>query len=79
MTPTRKDLAKILATLPYGVLLQVATELVQMNAEEEYNRHPETEPGMALTLYEWGEARWKMTLPDCQPRPSNQSAPWPQG
>lgn len=57
MTPTRKDLAKILATLPYGVMLEVAKELVQMNEEEEYNRHPETEAGMALTLYEWGEAQ----------------------
>lgn len=57
MTPTRKDLANILATLPYGVLLQVASELVQMNEEEEYNRHPENTAGMALTLYEWAEAQ----------------------
>jgi hypothetical protein len=56
-TPTRKDLAKILATLPYGVLAQVAKELVEMNAEESgCNRHPETAHGMAETLYDWGEA-----------------------
>lgn len=55
--PTIKDLAKILATLPYGALAQVAKELVEMNAEESgYNRHPETVHGMAETLYDWGEA-----------------------
>jgi hypothetical protein len=56
MTPTRKDLAKILSTLPYGVLAQVAKELVEMNQDEECNRHPETIVGMAQTLYDWGEA-----------------------
>jgi hypothetical protein len=55
-TPTRKDLAKILATLPYGVLAQVAKELVEMNQDQECNRHPETVVGMAQTLYDWGEA-----------------------
>lgn len=57
MTPTRKDLAKILATLPYGVMLDVAKEMVQMNEEEEYNRHPETPAGMAETLYDWGTSQ----------------------
>lgn len=56
MTPTRKDLAVLLATLPYGVLADVAKELVEMNQDEECNRHPETIHGMALTLYDWGEA-----------------------
>jgi hypothetical protein len=56
MTPTRKDLAKILATLPYGVLAQVAKELVEMNQDEECNRRPDTIAGMAETLYDWGEA-----------------------
>jgi hypothetical protein len=56
-TPTRKDLAKILATLPYGVLAEIAKELVEMNAEESgCNRHPETPTGMAETLYDWGDA-----------------------
>lgn len=55
-TPTRKDLAKILATLPYGVLAEVAKELVEMNQDPEINRHPETVVGMAETLYDWGEA-----------------------
>jgi hypothetical protein len=55
--PTRKDLAKILATLPHGVLAKVAKELVEMNSEEGgCNRHPETAAGMAETLYDWGEA-----------------------
>lgn len=56
MTPTRKDLAKILATLPYGVLAEVAKELVEMNQDADCNRHPETTVGMAQTLYDWGEA-----------------------
>lgn len=55
--PTKKDLAKILATLPYGVLAEIAKELVEMNGEESgCNRHPETITGMAETLYDWGEA-----------------------
>jgi hypothetical protein len=56
-TPTRKDLAKILATLPYGVLAEVGKELVEMNQDPEYDRHPDTAAGMALTLYDWGEAQ----------------------
>jgi len=57
MTPTRKDLAKILAALPYGILAEVAKELVEMNQDSEFNRHPETPVGMAITLYDWGEAQ----------------------
>lgn len=57
MAPTKRDLANILATLPYGVMCQVAKELVEMNGEDSgVNRHPETIPGMAETLYDWGEA-----------------------
>ena len=56
ITPTRKDLAKVLASLPYGVLATVAKELVEMNQDPECNRHPETAVGMAETLYDWGEA-----------------------
>lgn len=56
MTPTRKDLANILATLPYGILAAVAKELVEMNQDPDCNRHPETIHGMAETLYDWGEA-----------------------
>lgn len=55
-TPTRKDLAVILAALPYGVLADVAKELVEMNQDADCNRHPETPEGMARTLYDWGEA-----------------------
>jgi hypothetical protein len=54
--PTRGDLAKLLATMPYGVLASVAKELVEMNQDPECNRHPETPVGMAETLYDWGEA-----------------------
>jgi hypothetical protein len=56
MTPTRKDLAKVLAALPYGVLAAVAKEMVEMNHDPDCNRHPETVVGMAETLYDWGEA-----------------------
>lgn len=56
MMPTRKDLATILATLPYGVLAAIAKEMVEMNQDSECNRHPETIVGMAETLYDWGEA-----------------------
>jgi hypothetical protein len=55
--PTRQDLAKMLATLPYGVLVQVATELVEMNQDPEYDRKVNTVKGMAETLYDWGEAQ----------------------
>lgn len=54
--PTRKDLAVMLATIPYGVLAQVAKELVEMNQDADCNRHPETAVGMAETLYDWSEA-----------------------
>jgi hypothetical protein len=56
-TPTRKDLAKMLAAMPYGVLAQVAKELVEMNQDPEYDRHPGSPCGMAQTLYDWGEAQ----------------------
>ena len=55
--PTRKDLAVMLATMPYGVLADVAKELVEMNQDPEFNRHPETQHGLAETLYDWGEAQ----------------------
>ncbi|WP_130228897.1 hypothetical protein [Bradyrhizobium sp. Leo121] len=54
--PTKKDLAKMLSEMPYGPLLEIAKELVEMNQEPEFNRHPETPAGMAATLYDWGEA-----------------------
>lgn len=56
-TPTRRDLAKMLAALPYGVLAQVAQELVEMNEDKEFDRNPRTPKGMAETLYDWGEAQ----------------------
>lgn len=56
MPPTRKDFAQMLASLPYGVLAEVAKELVEMNQDPDCNRHPETPAGMAETLYDWGEA-----------------------
>lgn len=56
-TPTRIELAKLLATMSFGVLLGVAKELVEMNQDAECNRHPETTLGMAETLYDWGEAQ----------------------
>lgn len=40
--PTRQDLAKMLAALPYSVMLQVATELIEMNQDPEYDRKPGT-------------------------------------
>lgn len=55
-TPTRKDLAQMLAAMPYGVLDDIAKELVEMNQDANCNRHPETPAGMARTLYDWGEA-----------------------
>lgn len=56
-TPTRKDLAKILATMPYGVLLEVAQELHEMNADDNAGlRDMTSKYGMAETLYDWAEA-----------------------
>ena len=56
-TPTRKDLAKILATMPYGELVQVAAELHGMNADENVGLRDMTNKyGMAETLYDWAEA-----------------------
>lgn len=56
-TPTRKDLAKILATMPYGVLVGVAQELHEMNADDNVGMRDMTNKyGMAETLYDWAEA-----------------------
>jgi hypothetical protein len=57
MPPTREDLAKMLAAMPYGILVQVATEMVEMNQDPEYDRKVSTVKGMAETLYDWGEAQ----------------------
>jgi len=56
-TPTRKDLAKLLAVLPYAEMVQVAKELVEMNQDPEYDRKPNTIHGMAETLSDWGDAQ----------------------
>lgn len=55
--PTRTELARILATIPYTALVEIAKELVEMNEDAELNRHPETVHGMAETLADWGEAQ----------------------
>jgi hypothetical protein len=53
----RSDLAEVLRTMTFGDLVEVARELVGMNADDpECNRHPETPIGMAQTLYDWAEA-----------------------
>jgi hypothetical protein len=52
----RKELARLLAEMPYNVMYGIAKELVEMNQEVDCNRHPETIVGMAETLADWGEA-----------------------
>lgn len=58
----KSDLAQVLTTMPFGVLMQVAHELVSMvaeaNAEEATMvRDLSTPVGMAEMLYDWADAQ----------------------
>jgi hypothetical protein len=48
------DLARVLTGMSYGGLVDVAKELVAMNAEDE--RDVKTAHGMASTLFDWAQA-----------------------
>jgi hypothetical protein len=48
------DLARVLTSMSYGGLVDVAKELVAMNAEDE--RDVKTAHGMASTLFDWAQA-----------------------
>jgi hypothetical protein len=48
------DLARVLTGMNYGGLVDVAEELVEMNAEGE--RDVKTAHGMASTLFDWAQA-----------------------
>ncbi len=53
----KSELARILATMPYGVLLDVAQQLHEMNADDNAGlRDMTSKYGMAETLYDWAEA-----------------------
>lgn len=53
----RAELARILSTMPYGILMGVAKELHDMNAAENVGLRDMTkETGLADTLYDWGES-----------------------
>jgi hypothetical protein len=59
MTPDemKSELARILSTMPYGVLLGVARELYEMNADDNAGlRDMTSKYGMAETLYDWAES-----------------------
>lgn len=49
------DLARLLTTMSFGGLMEVARQLVDMNKEGE--RDVKTDVGMAATLYDWAEAQ----------------------
>jgi hypothetical protein len=51
---TTLELAETITAMRYGDLLDVARQLVEMNAEGE--RDTKTNNGMADTLYDWAEA-----------------------
>lgn len=48
------DLARVIAGMSYGGLMDVARQFVEMNAEGE--RDLKTQHGMASTLFDWAEA-----------------------
>lgn len=53
----RTELAQLLSTIPYGVLLGVAKELHDMNADDNAGLRDMTNKyGMAETLYDWAES-----------------------
>ena len=59
MTPDemRDELARLLSTMPYGVLVGIAKELHDMNADDNAGLRDMTNKyGMAETLYDWGES-----------------------
>ncbi|MFA6984616.1 MAG: hypothetical protein WC213_00220 [Arenimonas sp.] len=51
------DLARVIAGMSYGGLLEVARDLVDMNKDEDVKRDVGTEHGMADTLYDWAKAQ----------------------
>jgi hypothetical protein len=54
-----EDLAEILMAMPFGKLMDVATELIEMNEDPDImNRDPKTPFGMAQTLYDWAESQY---------------------
>ena len=54
----RSELANLLATMPYSVLLGVAKELHDMNADDNAGLRDMTNAyGMAETLTDWAEAQ----------------------
>ncbi len=59
MTPDEmiSELARLLSTMPYGVLLEVAEALHDMNADDNAGLRDMTNKyGMAGTLYDWAES-----------------------
>lgn len=57
MIKDKSNLAEVLVVMPFGVLMQVAHELVSMVAEADDTRKIDTPVGMAEMLYDWAEAQ----------------------
>jgi hypothetical protein len=53
----KDDLAEILMAMPFGQLMDVASQLVGMNEDKEFDRNVKTPLGMAQTLYDWAESQ----------------------
>lgn len=50
------ELARVLTHMPFGVMMEVAEAMVEMNMEVEYDRDVKTPLGMAKTLTDWAMA-----------------------
>ena len=57
-TKDRGDLAGVLAAMPFGELMKIATELVAMNEDKDCDRNIKTPLGMAETLWDWAESEF---------------------
>lgn len=53
----RKDMASAIVGMPFGDLMDVARELVEMSADPEVERKLDTPLGMAEMLWDWAEAQ----------------------
>jgi hypothetical protein len=57
LTTDKDDLAKVLVSMPFGRLMEIAHELVSMVADADVDRKIDTPVGMAEMLYDWADAQ----------------------
>jgi hypothetical protein len=57
LVQNKDDLASVITALPFGVLMNVANQLVGMTEDKDIGRDITTPLGLAECLYDWAEAQ----------------------